>query len=638
MGTDRTAYFKSCLGVFQGGGCRAAAFAGAFQEAVNRGVSFSEVAGTSAGSIIAALIGAGATPTFVREKLAALDFQTFLKPPERTAHRSIAGNVVGLARPQYADVYYDQGVYSSEAIKTWIEGLLSELLPTERKPIAFKSLPFPTYIVSTDIVRSEAKIWSQYSTPDALVSDAVRASCSIPIFFQPVDRRHVDGGLLSNLPAYVFANRADSERALASKILAFSLIGGESKDESWDTTQFLAQLAGTLVDGSQQLQLSLQSNVHVIPINTGDIRATDFDKLTPDAVTSLIANGVKATSDFFDNERMYIRTIGSRESVCYDTDEFYTRVTESLEDNLQRIVIAEHDTAWVYSLFPTILCWRAQGIPVDVILPAHGDSIKDGPYRRRLLGALGVNVSVLPDQTTVPLRATIIIPKDDAHVRAVVGVQKQTKVEIDSVLYQGFLDAAVIQATLDQLETRIHHNANPVRPAPTLRSMAGEELIARLKSIRQYGKSGVTVTIEHIPVKELVATSRFTREYKYNQIRSLVDLYHRFGLQLFEPAVVDFGDNQSSIITPPVVEFTGGKYILIEGSTRATFCRDTGISSFACLVVRGVIDPLPSQTLDFSKVRVTGRLLETSKRYEKFDYSHFRHVERTMHPLDSLKS
>jgi predicted acylesterase/phospholipase RssA len=85
---DKTFHFKSCLGVFQGGGCRAAAFAGAYEEAARRGVSFSEVAGTSAGSIVAALIGARATPAFIRDKLSKLDFNTFLKEPERTAKRA----------------------------------------------------------------------------------------------------------------------------------------------------------------------------------------------------------------------------------------------------------------------------------------------------------------------------------------------------------------------------------------------------------------------------------------------------------------------------------------------------------------------------------------------------------------------
>ena len=39
-----------------------AAYVGAIQAAAERGVGFTEVAGTSAGSIVAALLGAGAKP------------------------------------------------------------------------------------------------------------------------------------------------------------------------------------------------------------------------------------------------------------------------------------------------------------------------------------------------------------------------------------------------------------------------------------------------------------------------------------------------------------------------------------------------------------------------------------------------
>lgn len=55
-------YFNSCKGVFQGGGCKAIAYIGAYKRAYERGVFFSDLAGTSAGAIIATLIAAGAKP------------------------------------------------------------------------------------------------------------------------------------------------------------------------------------------------------------------------------------------------------------------------------------------------------------------------------------------------------------------------------------------------------------------------------------------------------------------------------------------------------------------------------------------------------------------------------------------------
>jgi hypothetical protein len=133
-----------------------------------------------------------------------------------------------------------------------------------------------------------------------------------------------------------------------------------------------------------------------------------------------------------------------------------------------------------------------------------------------------------------------------------------------------------------------------------------------------------------------VSLTRFVREYKYRQIRHLIDLYKRLGITLFDPATVSLSTGEKSIVTPPVVEAAGGQFILVEGSTRATFCRDENVSAINCVVVRGVTDPLPSAPVPFKQVRVVGRTLDTGQRYERFNYSHFRSIERAVHPLDSL--
>ena len=62
----RVDQFTTCKGVFQGGGCRGFAYVGAYKAAVDAGVIFTEVCGTSAGSIFAAFIAAGATPEQMR--------------------------------------------------------------------------------------------------------------------------------------------------------------------------------------------------------------------------------------------------------------------------------------------------------------------------------------------------------------------------------------------------------------------------------------------------------------------------------------------------------------------------------------------------------------------------------------------
>jgi len=83
-GSLRTRHFTDCLGVFQGGGCRTAAYAGAYREAHSAQVRFAGVAGTSAGAIVAALIATGAVPDQLDEALDRLQFLSFLQPRRPT--------------------------------------------------------------------------------------------------------------------------------------------------------------------------------------------------------------------------------------------------------------------------------------------------------------------------------------------------------------------------------------------------------------------------------------------------------------------------------------------------------------------------------------------------------------------------
>jgi len=114
----------------------------------------------------------------------------------------------------------------------------------------------------------------------------------------------------------------------------------------------------------------------------------------------------------------------------------------------------------------------------------------------------------------------------------------------------------------------------PVSPSiPALVPDGYDLLVARLRSVGQYSKGGVDISIENVPIEKLVSLTRFVREYKYRQIGHLVQLYRSRGISLFDLAAGQLNATQMSIATPPVVEESGGQFVLVEGSTRATFCR-----------------------------------------------------------------
>lgn len=349
----QTRFFTTTRGVFQGGGCRAAAFAGAFEAAHEHGVSFSEVAGTSAGAITAALIGAGATPSQVSEFLEELDFRQFLVP---------AGPRM-LTKPGL--LVAKHGVYSSTPIQHWMEKRLSSLTG-QPSPVKFSDLAIPTLVVATDLVRRATVTWGAEHNGSVDVALAVRCSCTIPLFFAPVHGRYVDGGLLSNLPSFVF--NASHDEGNVGRILAFCLADDSNPTEASGIWPYLQSLANTVVSGSQGVQSILQPNVHVIRIPTGPIRATDFDAMDTAAIATLTSSGRDATKAFFRNELANVRSIDRATRAIADREQMFAAFVDTIDGHVEEVCISDANTDFVFSLFLSLLRLGMQGAKMRVLL------------------------------------------------------------------------------------------------------------------------------------------------------------------------------------------------------------------------------------------------------------------------------
>ncbi len=634
MPPRRTSFFQTCLGVFQGGGCRAAAFAGAYEAATSRGVHFAAVAGTSAGSITAALIGAGASPKTLDGMLHELDFQRFVaSPAERTvggglplALRLLLGSI---PTRRFRHLLLRQGMYSSRSIEDWLDVKLRELLGIRNRRVVFSDLVLPTWVVATDIVTRKVKVWSQEETPNDEVARAVRASCSIPFFFQPVGNRYVDGGALSNLPAFVFP---PYRRPLARRVLAFSLVSDDEGSETENTFNLIGAIMSTVVDGAEDLQLKVQPDVHVISISTGSVKATDFDKMTPSIIDDLIARGAETTHQFFDDELAKVHAPPPPpDVVCTGTDETYTRIVENLDRQIDEILVAEETAQWIYPLFPAFLYWRAHGTRVRVVLrESHAPPASDDQYQRRLLSYLGAHVCAVP---SVPTRAFIFNPGDP---EAAVAVVRVGRANVDAIHYDGSLHFKAIEALSSQIRALCSHMPADDTTRPTIEKGGHDELLARLRTVTQYS-GNVRLTVETLPLSSLQALTSQVREFKYRQAKYLADLYQQNGIDMFEPARVRLAGGMTSIVTPPVVE-ESKEFILIQGSTRAVYCRDQEIDRVTCVVARGVRESLPSEGLvPLTRVGMVGTSVSLAERYGTFKYNLFRDIERRVHPVGGLQ-
>jgi predicted acylesterase/phospholipase RssA len=402
----QTAFFVGARGVFQGGGCRGAAHVGAYQAALECGVRLSEVAGTSAGSIIAALIGAGASPEYLRANLLDLDFKRFLVSPRGSEieHGWISAPLRTIPvrwlveQFDWGRTILFGGSHSSVAIQDWMDARLAELLPHVRRPIKFRDLLVPTSIVTTDLGEASVKVWSAEDTPGESVALAVRSSCSIPGFFQPVRvglTMHVDGGILSNLPAFIFARKPTS-RSLGGRVLAFSLQDESPPPSRWTLGNVAEQLANTIVGGATELQTRVQPGVHVIQIPTLGVKATDFYAMSKELARALSDSGRRSVIEFIRNEGINLQAEFQRESAAADEDELYADFVREAASPGRVLLVSAKDTLWFWKLFPTILAWRCAGADVRVFLSLEeNDESQDWRELQRLTVLEGMGVQIV---------------------------------------------------------------------------------------------------------------------------------------------------------------------------------------------------------------------------------------------------
>lgn len=297
--------------VLGGGGIRGIAHVGALSALEAAGWTPHRVAGASAGAMAGALWVAGASPATMRTYLEELDYRgfAFADVMGRLAKRPMVGSVVERFSSATVDplVWYDS-LLAEHGVRTWadlrLEGEQAEDVPPQRR---YKLVVRCLDVVHRRVVRLP---WDYdlygLDADEQPVSEAVRASMSVPVVFDPVKVGEgeragllVDGGLGAAFPASVF-DRTD-RRPSQRPTFAVRLVP-RSRTSGWpdgDVALLRAVLETMLEAGDQLEAIGSCDERRTIRVDASAVLTLDV-RMSAEEEQQLFEEGVAATEAFLD--------------------------------------------------------------------------------------------------------------------------------------------------------------------------------------------------------------------------------------------------------------------------------------------------------------------------------------------------
>lgn len=281
--------------VLEGGGVKGIALVGAISVLAERGYEFQRIAGTSSGAIVGSLIAAGMTAGQLQATMRAIDYPKFRDPT--------GFDVLGLPG-QALSVLFECGIYKGEYLHQWMAEQLerrgirtfADLRLHDPDSGLPPDLRYRLVVIASDISygRLRRLPWDYaalgHDGDRMRVADAVRASASIPFYYEPVRLRApgrdspvwlVDGGLLSGFPVEVF-DRRDGRRprwpTFGIKLSARPVALQESARPVSGPLSMAEAMLATMTEFYDHMHLDDPSAlVRTMFVDTFGVRATDFD-------------------------------------------------------------------------------------------------------------------------------------------------------------------------------------------------------------------------------------------------------------------------------------------------------------------------------------------------------------------------
>ena len=279
----------TCL--FGGGAIRGVSYIGAIKALEELGISPTTYAGSSVGSIIAAMLAVGYTAEEIKDIFLKVNFDLF---------KDIS---IGLG-PIFA-------LSKGEVFLEWVRELIEKKFYGEKykkganRAVTFKDIEKNLVIITTNLSNFECKEFSRFETPDYEIASAVRISCCMPGLMKPIEYNKtllVDGDLQKSWPMWKLSKNLLLQD---ERILEFRLEGYYNTNDTNDISGI--DYANAVYSCMTAMSTAFITNIYAdkdkfdyIVLNTGDIVVVDFN-ISENKRLDLIQSGYNQTMKYFNS-------------------------------------------------------------------------------------------------------------------------------------------------------------------------------------------------------------------------------------------------------------------------------------------------------------------------------------------------
>jgi len=279
----------------KGGGVLGIAYAGSLKVLEENNIlqGIEKVAGTSAGSIVSTLVALKYTAKEIYDIVNTLDFKSFedgLNPFR---------------------VISEYGLYKGDFALSWLHSIVDKKAGQNATFLDLRKQGFlDLHVIATNLRSRNYEIFSFDTTPDVMVAEAIRASMSIPIFFDAfkfsnwnTDTVYEDGGVMLNYPISIFDKTNAPSDTLGFYLHDVNQIANEPVSYGHLGEYIKASFDCSLSAQDAYVLGSPEILKRTIIIDDLGISATNFS-LSNDQKQELYQSGITAAENYLKNKQL----------------------------------------------------------------------------------------------------------------------------------------------------------------------------------------------------------------------------------------------------------------------------------------------------------------------------------------------